>query len=48
MELAEKRKTKSKGGLEEEVLRIKKNSNWCSLVIENRARNRRLKLQTRG
>ena len=38
----------SKGGLEEEVLRIKKNSNWCSLVIENRARNRRLKLQTRG
>lgn len=47
-ELAKKRKTKSKGGLEEEVLRRKKNSNWCSLVIENRAGNQRLKLQTRG
>ena len=40
--LAVERKIKSKESLEEEVLREKKHSNWCSLAVQNRAGNQKI------
>lgn len=42
MKLVEERKIKSKESLEEEVLRKKKHSNWCSLGTGNRAGNQKI------
>lgn len=42
MKLVEERKIKSKESLEEEVLRKKKHSNWCSLGTGDRAGNQKI------